>query len=117
MGVLALIPWTMELWNVFRFLRTGRYIRELDYEEMEKYIRFGALLHGFLMILAAIVGTAGVIGKPDAVASLFAAAAHLASGLLSFLVWHLYKTIFYRTYTGKELRKVENSGQNEIIQS
>jgi hypothetical protein len=114
-GILAVIPWALELWNVFRFVRAGAYIKELDYEEMTRTITAGALLHALLMVLTAAVGGVGVIGAADAAGSILAAAGHLASGLISFFVWRLYKKIYYHTYTGKELRKVEKSGQDEAI--
>jgi hypothetical protein len=97
-GILAVIPWALELWHVLRFVAAGNRIRELDYEAMAKYIGTGACLHCLIIVLAVASGMAGVFGANDQMQSILVALGHLASGLISLLVWRVYKKIYYHTY-------------------
>jgi hypothetical protein len=105
LSILAVLPWLIEMWCLLRFIFSKRLLQELDQETIAKYLEAGALLHGFLMGLAAGLGIIGSLEAMDRTGCILAAIGHLASGGISILIWRIFRRIYYHTYSSKEIKK------------
>lgn len=98
-GALAIIPWMLEVWSVFRFIVAKKRMKETDRQSIEKFIEMGAVLRALLLILMVCVGSVIVIRARELQANIIAILGHLCMGMLSFLILRLYKRVYYYTYS------------------
>ena len=104
-GTLAVVPWMLEIWAVFRVVISGDCIKETDRQSVENYMRAGTALHGLLMFFMAAAGSVFVIRAGEAGDSAFAILGHLCTGILSLIILKMYKQIYYYTLPGKGWEK------------
>ena len=104
-GIIALVPWMLEIYSVFRFVGAKNPMKENDRQSIENCINAGAVLHGILLFLMTAAGSvyvarAGMLGE-----NLFVILGHLCVGSLSFVILRLYKRVYYYTLPNQAGRK------------
>ncbi|MCM1037773.1 MAG: hypothetical protein NC434_00500 [Ruminococcus sp.] len=104
-GMLALVPWMLEIWSVFRFIVMPNPLKETDRQSIENCISTGSVLHGILLLLMTAVGSIYVVRYGDLAENIFAIAGHMCIGILSFVIWRLYKRVYYHTLPNQAGRK------------
>ncbi|MCC8049387.1 MAG: hypothetical protein LIP10_01840 [Clostridiales bacterium] len=99
LGILALVPWVLEIAAVIRFIAFREFIPEAAKNETDKMMEIGALLHAAMMTIVLVAGAAVLIRSGEmSLSSVPAMAGHLISGILSILIYRLYRGVYAETY-------------------
>ncbi|MBD5475038.1 MAG: hypothetical protein HDR17_03490 [Lachnospiraceae bacterium] len=97
-GTLAVVPWILEIWSVFRFVVSKGCMKETDRQSIARGMEAGALIHGGLLFLMVIVGCFPVVRAGELGDNIIAILGHLCMAFFSFTIWRLYKRVYYYTY-------------------
>lgn len=99
LGVLAVIPWLLELYGVVRFLLAKEFVKELSLEEIDRALRYGCPLRAVLSALSALAGMGSALQSGNAgVLDAFVLSGILISASLSLVIWRLYGRLLINTY-------------------
>lgn len=99
LGLLAVIPWLLELSGVISFLLAKEYVRELSMDEIDGSLRYGCCLRAVLVALSGVAGmTSSILLGEAGVLDGLLMAGILTSALLSFVIWRLYGKLLINTY-------------------
>lgn len=98
-GVLSIVPWILELSGIVRLLLSKAYVREMDSQEIDQSIRYGAVLRAGLLGLSLLCGVGTVLVSGTATAAdAGVGLGILASIALSVGVWQGYRGLLMDTY-------------------
>ncbi|MCD7916955.1 MAG: hypothetical protein LUF84_00580 [Clostridiales bacterium] len=98
-GVLSVVPWLVELSGILRFLLSKSYVKEMDSMEIDRAIRYGAVLRAGLLGLSLLCGIGTILVSGTATAAdADVGLGILASIALSVGVWQGYRGLLLDTY-------------------
>ncbi|MDE6998359.1 MAG: hypothetical protein K2P04_10870 [Oscillospiraceae bacterium] len=91
--VLALIPLVYQVIGVVQFVRTGDKVREFDFEEINKKLRFASLGNGGLMALAAVLAVVWACFSVEKWSFVLLAVLDLAGSACALAIHVRYKSL------------------------
>lgn len=98
-GVLSIVPWILELSGIVRLLLSKAYVREMDSQEIDQSIRYGAVFRAGLLGLSLLCSVVTILaGGTATLLDGGMALGILASIALSVAAWQVYRSLLLDTY-------------------
>jgi hypothetical protein len=98
-GVLTIAAWLYELLGVLRFCFSHEYVKELDYEEIDKSIRVGCLFHLIFLVISVAIGLIGLLMDGEVIfQSILTIVGIGVSGCITYAIGHVYMGLTVEKY-------------------
>ena len=102
LGIIAIVPWALEIWSFGRFIISSDRMEETTYESIGKWYAPSVLIRVFMLGVMIIYGALNLGSEYSLALSIISMAGLFASGVLSVVIWRMYKRVFYYTHRQHE---------------